>query len=189
MGICSTEVSQCLIKINEIYSLSSTESIRKICFSGAPAKHSNALAMFRVSIKNTNTKLKKKKWIYLYLYLKRWDKWNPTTRMKLNYYLQCILTEFWAWVNEGISKNECVIMWSPDDCKRDLCGKYVTSSLSILFKINGTAACTTSVYHQFLELYVKTDVIANSNIKLHNIKGLQCHTLQLYAFLYLFVKI
>lgn len=91
MGICSTEVSQCLIKINEIYSLSSTESIRKICFSGAPAKHSNALAMFRVSIKNTNTKLKKKKWIYLYLYLKQWDKWNPTTRMKLNYYLQCIL--------------------------------------------------------------------------------------------------
>lgn len=59
----------------------------------------------------------------------------------------------------------------------------------ILYKINGTGDCTIAAYYQFLELYVKTDVIANSNIKLEDIRRPQCHTLQLYAFLYLPVKI
>lgn len=61
--------------------------------------------------------------------------------------------------------NVLFIMLSTDSCKLDLCGKYVISFFFYLFKINGTAACTISAYHQFLKFYVKTDVIANSKIK------------------------
>jgi len=53
--------------------------------------------------------------------------------------------------------------WSSNCFKYYLCGKFVTSSfVSLLSTINGSAACDSSIYHQILDISVKTDLLLHA---------------------------